>query len=253
MRMTLKGRVAIVTGGSRGIGREIALGLADDGATVVIAFRSQVEKANQTLSAIQSKAGRCLAVQTDVSKRDSINRLVQKTNETFGRIDILVNCAGVPLNRDFLKITEEEWDYVNAVNTKSIFFATQSVVPLMQKVGGGRIVNIVSISGLKPTGIEKVVYCASKASAVMLTKALACALAQYNITVNAIAPGTVETDITAERMKDPDWLAGRVNSIPMGRIGMPIDFVEAVRYFASPNSAWTTGSVLVVDGGQVLS
>jgi NAD(P)-dependent dehydrogenase (short-subunit alcohol dehydrogenase family) len=241
--------VAIVTGGSRGIGQAIAHGLADEGARVVI-FHPSVPGTVETPAGAPTTAasGEPLVVHGDVSARADVERLVQTTLATYGRIDILVNVAGVAVFREFLETTEAEWERQFAVNARGVFLTSQAVARVMARHGGGRIVNVTSISGERADP-ALVAYCASKAAANMLTKAMASALGKHNITVNAVMPGTTVTDMNRDRLAD-ERISGPLQAMtPLGRLGTPVDIVGAVLYLVSPEAAWTSGALIPIDGG----
>jgi len=248
--MKLKNKVALVTGGSRGIGRAISLGLADEGAMVVVNYHSNKKAADEVVRKIKTKGRQAISVQADVSKKKEIDRMVNIAVKKFGKIDILVNNAGIGPFVDFFDVTEEIWDRIQAINTKSIFFASQAVARVMvdRKIRG-KIINITSISGEKATDPLQVPYCTSKGGANMLTKIMAVALAQYKINVNAILPGTVETDINRDILANKKVREGIINNTPLRILGEPTDIVEATILFASEGAKWITGSLLVIDGG----
>jgi len=247
--MHLQDKIALITGGGRGIGRAIALELSAEGAAVAI---NDIDggRAMQVAREIETRGGNPLAVEADVSQKAQVDRMVEEVVGRFGRIDVLVNNAGIAPFIEFLDATEEVWDRTIAINTKGIFLASQAVGREMAKRGtGGRIINITSISGIRATDKLQVPYCVSKAGANMLTKAMALALAPHGITVNAILPGTIETDLNREILADEALRKGVIDRTPLGCLGRPEDIAKAVIYFASDESRWTTGSLLVVDGG----
>lgn len=246
--MRLAGKVAIVTGGSRGIGRRIAGGLAGEGAKVVICYAAQRTAADEVLAQIRAAGGEAIAVQADVSRKGDVERLVQTTLANHDRIDVLVNVAGIAHFVDFFQTTEQQWDEQFAVNARGMFLLSQAVARQMVKQGGGKIVNVTSVSGEKADP-QLVAYCASKGAANMLTKAMAAALGPYNIEVNAVLPGTTVTDMNRARLKDARLSESITALTPLGRLGRPDDLVGAVLYLASPEADWTTGALLVVDGG----
>ncbi|MCC7105583.1 MAG: glucose 1-dehydrogenase [Chloroflexi bacterium] len=247
--MRLADKIAIVTGGSRGIGQAIAHGMAEEGARVVV-FHSSAPGTfiGSTGRPTAAAVGEPLEVHGDVSSRADVERLVQTTLAAYGGIDVLVNVAGVAVFGEFLEMTEAEWERQLAVNAKGVFLASQAVARVMARQGGGRIVNVTSISGERADP-ALVAYCASKAAANMLTKAMAAALGKYNITVNAVMPGTTVTDMNRDRLAD-ERIAGPLRAMtPLGRLGAPADIVGAVLYLASPEAAWTSGALIPVDGG----
>jgi NAD(P)-dependent dehydrogenase (short-subunit alcohol dehydrogenase family) len=244
----LQDRVAIVTGGAQGIGRAIALRLAREGARVVVAD-IQADRAAETAVEIQDLGGRSLAIQVDVSNLADLQRLVNTTMAEFGGIDILVNNAGIALPTPFLETTEADWNRIMDVNLKSAFFCSQLVARVMIQQGRGKIVNLASTSSFV-AGRQEVPYAISKAGVRMLTAAASAELAQYNINVNAIAPGLIKTDLTLRHFPSLEALEARVKAkAPMGRPGVPEDLAGAVLFLCSDEANYVTGHTLVVDGG----
>jgi NAD(P)-dependent dehydrogenase (short-subunit alcohol dehydrogenase family) len=246
------GRVAIVTGAAQSIGRAIAEALARDGAAVVVADIQQA-KAEESAAAINAAGGRALALSVDVSRVADLSGMVARTLAHFGRIDILVNNAGIAIVKPFREVTEAEWDRQLAVNLKSAFFATQKVADAMIAGGRpGRVVNIASTSAFVASSSPMVPYDISKAGVRMLTVSSAVQLAPYGITVNAIAPGTIDTELT-RAVVDPDRLSQYAREkIPVGRVGQPVDIAGAAVFLCSPAASYVTGHTLVVDGGWLL-
>lgn len=248
--MRLKGKVALVTGGSRGMGRAICLGLAREGARVVVNYLQRADAAEEVVARIRGGGRKAIAAPGDVSRRRDAEALMAGTLEAWGGLDILVNVAGVAVFGDFLAATEEDWDRQMDVNAKGVFLASQAAARRMREAGGGRIIIVSSISGGRgDPGL--VPYCASKGAANMLTKAMAVALAPYDITVNAVLPGTVESDMNAANLAQPKVRGAILAGTPLRRLGRPEDVVGAVLYLCSDEAAWTTGSLIVVDGGFV--
>jgi len=244
----LEGQVAIVTGGAQGIGRAIAIGLAREGAHVVIAD-IQLEKALETAKEIEALGRKSIALQVDVSRVPDISMMVEKALEAFGTVDILVNNAGIALPTPFLETTEEAWDKIIDVNLKSAFFCSQYVARIMVDQGRGKIVNLASTSSFV-AGRQEVPYAVSKAGVRMLTAAASAELAPYNVNVNAIAPGLIKTPLTEKHFPSPEALEERVKAkTPMGRAGIPEDLVGAVVFLCSADADYVTGHTLVVDGG----
>lgn len=250
--MRLKDKVAIVTGGSRGIGRAIALAMAAEGARVAVNYVSNESAANEVVGLINAQGGEAMAVKAHVASKSEVDAMVQAVVERFGRVDILVNNAGVCRFLDFFETTEEDWDWHQDINCKGVFLTSQACAREMRKTGGGRIVNVTSISGEKATNPRQVAYCTSKGAANMLTKVLALALAPYNITVNAVLPGTIETDINRDILSQPGAREEICANTPLKRLGEPEHVANAVVLLASDESDWTTGAELVVDGGFML-
>ena len=243
---SLNGQVALVSGGSRGIGHDLVIALARAGAVVAAGIRSDGEAPD--LDAAFESGGRSFRVPLDVTDIGSIRSAVQRVEIEAGPIDILVNNAGLGFNHDALDITEADWDEMMAVNLKGLFFLTQAVGRGMVQRGYGRIVSLSSQAGL--VGIRRhAVYSASKGGVNMLTKVLALEWAPFGVTVNAIAPTFVRTPGTAERLDDPDFAADVLDRIPVRRYGTTADVAAAVLYLASPAAGLVTGTIIPVDGG----
>lgn len=249
MHFDLKDQVAIVTGGSRGIGRAIALAFAEAGAKVVVASRKQ-EGVDAVAAEIESQGGTALAVATHVGKEETISSLVERTVEVFGKVDILVNNAATnPHFGPILTATAALWDKILEVNLRGAFFLCQQVAPLMKEQGGGVIINMVSTTGITPSpGLG--IYSVSKAGLIILTKVLANELGPSNIRVNAIAPGVIKTRFS-RALWESETIAQAVHDrTPLGRFGNPEDIVGAALYLASPLSDFVNGEVLIIDGGM---
>jgi 3-oxoacyl-[acyl-carrier protein] reductase len=241
----LKNRVAIVTGGSRGIGRAIALALGQAGAAVAVNYRDRREDAASVVESITKAGGRGIAIGADVSDSAAVRRMVQEAEQRLGAIDILVNNAGMAAMRGLDDITEEDFDRTIAVNLKSVFLCTQAVLPGMRARRWGRIVNISSIAARAAGGVS-VVYNASKAGIEGLTRGYAMRLASEGVTVNAVAPGLIDTD-----MGRPLIEAGVAARIPVGRFGTGDEIAQAVMLLV--RDAFITGQTLAVNGGGLLS
>ncbi len=243
-------RVAIVTGGAMGNGRAIALGLAREGADLVVADVN-LPLAEATCWKACTLGRRALAVRTDVSKKAEVDTMVQKTQDEFGRIDILINNAGVTSRHDFLDLPEEEWDRVLDINLKGAFLCTQAVARVMVTLGiKGKIINISSVAATRGVPYS-VHYSASKAGVELFTQAAARSLAGRGIHVNAIAPGVMETPMLKPFLEEPGKREQYLQSTPFGRIGQPEDLVGAVTFLAGPASDFVTGIVVRVDGGAL--
>jgi NAD(P)-dependent dehydrogenase (short-subunit alcohol dehydrogenase family) len=244
-------KVAIITGGNRGIGFAIAEGLAKAGASVVIANRN-AEAGDKAVDSIKSDGFKAASVPVDVSLKSSVENLVTKVLEDFGRIDILVNNAGVIDRGPVENFTEEQFDYIMDINLKGLFFCCQLVGREMIKQGKGKIINISSnVSEVIQAG--RVVYAASKAGVSHLTRGFALEWARHNINVNAIGPGPTITELNKKYFEEnPDDLQERIDSIPMARVGAPPDHVGAAVFLASDASDYITGQTLLVDGGSTI-
>jgi 3-oxoacyl-[acyl-carrier protein] reductase len=245
----LDDRVAVVTGGSRGIGRAVALELAKRGAAVVVNYRGNAEAANEVVQAIEGQGGKAKAVQSDVSSYAEAEALIKETVDTFGKIDILVNNAGTTRDKLIMMMPEEDWDAVIATNLKSAYNTSKAAVKSMMRKRYGRIINMTSVVGIAGNA-GQTNYSASKAGLIGFTKSLAREVAPRNITVNAVAPGYVPTDMT-DVLSD-EIKAATVKAIPLGRMGSVEDIAFAVAFLASDEAAYITGHVLSVDGGMVM-
>jgi len=244
---SLKGKVAVVTGGSKGLGKAIALALADAGADVVVASRTQAEL-DKVAEEIRAKDQRALAIATDTTDLDSIKKLAGKVMEEFGKIDILVNNAGQGATVPFLKLPVDEWDRILNVNLKGYFLWTQVLGAPMFKAKSGRVINISSAMGSSPMGFMAH-YAASKGAINAMTKSLAQEWATRGVTVNAIAPSYFLTDINKNAHADEATNKLIMSKTPMGRWGEMDDLVGLVIYLASDASAYMTGAILPLDGG----
>jgi NAD(P)-dependent dehydrogenase (short-subunit alcohol dehydrogenase family) len=244
--LSLKGQVAIVTGGSRGLGKAIALIFAEAGADIAICSRG-IEDSQLAAKEIQNLGRRSLAIQADVSRKADVDNLVQKVMDEFGRIDILVNNAGVGNAKSILEQSEEVWDSIMDINLKGPYLCSQSVSKVMIQQKKGNIINISSVGGLLQ-GFGNA-YPISKGGVVKLTRILAFELGKHNIRVNAIAPGWIKTDINRDIWSNPEALKGFLAMIPQGHMGQPGDIANAALYLASEASSYVTGHTLVVDGG----
>jgi NAD(P)-dependent dehydrogenase (short-subunit alcohol dehydrogenase family) len=244
---SLTGQIALVTGASRGIGRDLVLALAAAGATVAAAARSSEDLVG-VLREVWAHGGEAFGVEMDVTDVAAVRRAVEGVVAQAGHIDVLVNNAGLGSNQDALDVTEAEWDVMMDVNLKGLFFVTQAVAAHMVERGYGRVVHLSSQAGL--VGIRRhAVYSASKGGVNMLTRVLALEWAPHGVTVNAVAPTFIRTPGTAERLDDPEFAADVLARIPVGRFGTTTDVAAAVLYLASPAAGMVTGTVLPVDGG----
>ncbi len=245
----LAGKVAIVSGGSRGIGRAISLALAEDGAEVALLYAGNHQAAEEVVAQIKEKGKEALAIQADISQADQVDAAVKQVMERYGRIDILVNNAGITRDNLLLRMKEEDWDQVLNTNLKGVFLLTKAVVRPMMRQRSGRIINISSIVGVVGNP-GQANYVAAKAGVIGFTKTVAKEVASRGITVNAIAPGFIDTDMTATL--GDEVREQLMNRIPLGRLGSPDDIAGAVKFLASDHAAYITGHTLHVDGGMAI-
>jgi 3-oxoacyl-[acyl-carrier protein] reductase len=245
----LRGRKALVTGASKGIGREIAIALASEGADVAINYRSNELEADEVASWLEGMGVNTWVYPADVSDMDSVKEMKRCLKKYFGDIDILVNNAGINLDRLFVKMDQKTWDKVISVNLTGVFNCTNSFIDTIMESPSGRVINITSIVG-QMGNIGQVNYAASKAGIIGMTKALAKEMARKGITVNAIAPGFIETDMVKGI---PDNVKEKIlGQVPLGRFGRPEEVAKAVVYLASDDASYITGHVLNINGGMYL-
>jgi 3-oxoacyl-[acyl-carrier protein] reductase len=245
----LQGKVALVTGASRGIGRAIALELARQGAKVAVNYAGSEAKAYEVVEEIKKMGREAVAIQADVSSAEAVEHMVKTALEQFGRIDILVNNAGITRDNLLMRMKEEEWDQVMNTNLKGVFHCIKAVTRPMMKQRYGRIVNIASIVGISGNP-GQANYVAAKAGVIGLTKTAARELASRNITVNAVAPGFITTDMT-DSLSD-ELKAEMLKQIPLARFGEPEDVAKVVAFLVSDAASYMTGQTLHVDGGMVM-
>jgi 3-oxoacyl-[acyl-carrier protein] reductase len=249
MQKQLQERVAIVTGASRGIGRAVALALAEQGAKVVVNYASSSMAADEVVKTILEMGGNAIALQADVSKADQVDKLIEQTQEKFGRIDILVNNAGITRDTLLLRMKPEDWQAVIDLNLTGVFLCTRAVSKIMLKQRSGRIMNIASVAG-QMGNPGQANYSAAKAGVIGFTKTVAKELASRGVTVNAVAPGFIETDMTSNLTNTEEIL----KLIPLGRYGTPEEIAGMVRFLAADSAAaYITGQVFNVDGGMVMA
>ncbi len=258
--MSLEGNVALVTGAARGIGRAIATRLAQDGANIAVADM-QEPLLQETFAAIEAYGRQALAVPVDVTQKAQVDDMVQQVTSHFGRLDVFFNNAGIIIIHDFLAITEEEWDRIMAVNAKGVFLCGQAVARYMVQQGRGKIINTASIAARQGVS-DSAVYAASKAAVMSLTRSMALSLARQGVTVNAIAPGMVDTDMwtlidtqtaTMRGMPQGEPKNRRIRRIPLGRPAQPDDIAKVAAFLASSASDYMTGQTLNIDGGNFQS
>lgn len=244
----LKDKVAIITGGSRGIGRAAALALASSGAKVVVNYARSSDAADAVVKEIQAAGGEAIAFQADVSQSEDVDNLIKQTLDKFKRIDVLVNNAGITKDTLLLRMKPEQWQAVIDLNLTGVFLCTKAVSKTMLKQKSGRIINIASIAG-QMGNPGQANYSAAKAGVIGFTKTVAKELASRGVTVNAVAPGFIETDMTHD-LKSEDI----VKLIPLGRYGKPEEVAGTIRFLAAdPAAAYITGQVFNVDGGMVMA
>ncbi len=245
----LDGKTALVTGSARGLGKEIALGLAQYGASLILADKEHPEK---TAEQIKNTGARCTALQTDIADEAQVKNLTEKATSEYGRVDILINNAGV-LQLSYTPTEDlpvEEWDHILGINLRGTFLCCKYLGRRMIDNGGGNIVNIASTAGI--TGVPRApAYCASKAGVILLTKTLALEWAQHNIRVNAIAPHYLETELTRGLMSSEKVYDELIKKIPLRRMGKTSELIGAVLFLSSNTSSYVTGAVIPVDGGYL--
>lgn len=248
-----KNKVAVVTGSSRSIGRSIALALARCGCAVTINYRKSRDEADEVVNSIRQMGGKAIAVKCDVSKREEVENMFTATVDAFNKVDILVNNAGIAIGASLLETTDEIWDKHMEINLKGVFLCTQIAARYMVDRGYGKIVNISSNSGFGIAMPGDNSYAVSKAGVIQLTKSSAFELGKHNINVNCVAPGAVDTVMLRGNRSDDEYekvLEGRRNASSLGITGTPEDIANAVLFFASDESRYITGKILLVDGGR---
>jgi NAD(P)-dependent dehydrogenase (short-subunit alcohol dehydrogenase family) len=250
--MKLENRVALVTGGSRSIGRAIALGFAREGADIAVNYISNAKEAKNTVREIEALGRRAVEIRADTSKRAEVDAMVDEAWKQLGPIDILVNNAGIVKRIYFLDLEEKDWDRMLGVNLKGCYLVGQAVAARMKTLGHGTIINVSSAAAGSPAQ-RMTAYCVSKAGVTMLTKCMALELAQYGIRVNALSPGLTLTDINRKDLEDEKFLKARLERIPLGKVMNPEDLVGAALFLASSESQMATGITVQVDGGTSIA
>jgi NAD(P)-dependent dehydrogenase (short-subunit alcohol dehydrogenase family) len=249
--MKLEYKVAVVTGASKGLGKAIALGLAKEGADVLINYNSSKEEAQAVAREVERLGRRALIYQADTRNKKQVNDMVSYVVDQWGKIDILVNNAGVMYNTPFLEIDEEEWDKQMDTNVKGYFLCGQAVGRVMKEQGTGKIINISSTRQVQawPGNVH---YCASKGAIHMMTRVMALELGPLGIQVNSIAPGTIETDLNHATLSDEKFREERIKRIPVGKLGVPEDLIGAAVLLSSNESNFINGASIMIDGGQTI-
>ena len=246
-RFSLQNKVAIITGAGRGIGRTLAIGLSEAGADVVIVSRT-IDQVEQVASEIKKLGNKVLPLKVDVTNQKDLSFMVDQTIEKFGKIDVLVNNAGVTIKKPSLEISQEDWDYIMDTNLKGMFFCAQIVGRNMVSNKSGSVINISSVASqvaIKNSSI----YCASKGGLMQITKALAIEWAEYNVRVNAIAPAYIDTPLLSWLKDKPEVLNSIENRTPMARLGKPDEILGSAIFLASDAASYITGETIYVDGG----
>lgn len=247
--MKLEGKVALVTGSSQGIGQAIAIRLAEEGANIVIDYRSHSEGAEETKAKVEEAGRKGLVIKADLGVVSDVRQMVESAVQHFGKLDVLVNNAGLEKNASFWEVTEEDYDSVLNVNLKGVFFATQAIVQHFRATQrAGKIINISSVHEELPFP-HFTSYCASKGGVKMMMRNLAVELGPLGITVNNVAPGAINTPINTSLLNDPQKLGAVIKNIPLGRLGEPKDVAALVAFLASADADYITGATFFVDGG----
>lgn len=249
--MRLDQKVVLVTGSSRGIGREIALAMAKEGARLIINYSRSKDSALEVVEKISDMGGKAIAVQAGVTEREQVQKLVEVAIEEFGRLDVLVNNAGGFPIKPFLMVSDEEWEKVMALDLKSVFVCSQIALGAMRKQRSGTIINIASVSGLVGA-VSMVPYSAAKGGVIAFSKALAREAAPMGVTVNAIAPGIIETDTALQVFPESALSAYKTYQVPLGRLGRPEELGGITIFLASEEARYITGQVYAVDGGYTM-
>lgn len=247
--LNISGKVILITGGSRGLGAEMAREFAANGADLVLSSRDK-EACEAVAKEVRQLGRRALSVSCDVSNLSDIRNLFKTIMDEFGRLDVLVNNAGANVTKPAIEVTEEDWDVINDVNMKGLFFCSQEAAKIMIQQNAGKIINISSVGGVKP--YKRIApYTASKAAVIHLTRSLAAEWARYNIHVNSIAPGLISTEINQAEMENKEWLEKAIKAIPLRRLGDPKDISQIALYLVSDAANYITGQTFFIDGGTL--
>lgn len=249
--MRLQGKVAIVTGAGRGIGRSIAIGYAREGASVVVNYSRSAEAAEEVVKCIRAQGGKAIAVRADVSNLADLDPLLDATVKEFGGLDILVNNAGIEFHESVLEPTEATWEQTIGVNLKGPYFLSCKAAALMVRAGHGKIIAVSSVHDVQPLR-NRAVYSVTKGGMMMMVKSLALELAEYNINVNSISPGAILTDMNRASLTEPARRQRMIDKIPLKRIGEGEDLVGVAVFLGSNESDYVTGATIYVDGGLIL-
>lgn len=245
----LTNRVVVITGASSGLGRQMAVGFAGQGASLVLLAR-RIERLEELAKELKEKGTKVLPIQCDVTKTDEVNAAAALAEKEFGKVDVLVNCAGSAKSAGVLNMTDEEWDFTMDVDLKSVFLVTRAFANIMKKHNYGRIINIASMYGLVGnTALDTVAYHASKGGVVNFTRAVAAELAKYNITCNSICPGYFATELTIDTLKTEAFTAYMKATVPLGRYGNEGELNAGAIFLASDEASYVTGVILPIDGG----
>lgn len=245
----LKGRVVVVSGASSGLGAQMAKGFANQGADLVITAR-RIEKLESLAEEIRKLGVKCLPIKCDVTKPDEVNEAAKKAEEEYGKIDVLVNCAGSAANNGVLNMTDEEWDFTIKTDMTSVFYVTRAFANIMKKNNYGRIINIASMYGMVGNmAMDTVAYHSSKGGVINFTRAVAAELAKYNITCNAICPGYFDTELTHDTLITDSFTQYMKATVPLGRYGKEGELNAGAIFLASDEASYVTGVILPIDGG----
>ena len=245
----LKGRVAVISGASSGLGRQMSKAFAEQGATVVVLAR-RIERLEELKAELEAKGTECYALKCDVTSTEEINAAAEAVKAKYGKVDILVNCAGSSKDKGVLDMTDDEWDFTISTDLTSVFKMTRAFANIMKENNYGRIINIASMYGLVGnTALSTVAYHASKGGVVNFTRAVAAELAKYNITCNAICPGYFETELTKPVLDTPDFQAYMKGTVPLQRYGREGELNAGAIFLASDEASYVTGTILTIDGG----